>query len=152
MPGPARWSSRPADLVHLLVQRAAEGDVQFLDATADRQHRHPPRDRRADQRQRGGVAGGVVQFGRLARAASVMIRVDVARAAGHQQPIKAVKHGELRLTQRRDHDRDGTGAAQHRLGVARRGVVAQQAVDQFRAGGNADNNVHQAQVLYRTLL
>ena len=49
--------------VHLLVQRAAEGDVQLLDAAADRQDRHAARDRGADQRQRGFVGRRVVQVG-----------------------------------------------------------------------------------------
>ena len=95
------------------MQRAAEGDVQLLDAAADRQDRHAARDRGADQRQRGGVARGVVQVGRLAVATFIVAGVDVARAARDQQAVEAVEHGQFRLAQRGDHDGDRAGAAQH---------------------------------------
>ena len=44
------------DLVHRLVQRAAEGDVGFLEAAADREQRHAARERLGDDRQDPGVA------------------------------------------------------------------------------------------------
>ena len=47
-------------LMHLLVQRAAEGDVEFLDAAADREQRQAAGQRRTDQRQGGRVARRVV--------------------------------------------------------------------------------------------
>ncbi len=54
-------------LVQRLMQRAAEGDVHLLEAAADAEHRHAALHRRADQRQRGGVAIGIVQGTGLAR-------------------------------------------------------------------------------------
>lgn len=48
------------DFVHLLVQRTAEGDIHFLEATADAQHRNPGRDGAANQRQRRAVALGIM--------------------------------------------------------------------------------------------
>ena len=46
-------------LVHMLVQRAAQRHVQLLDAAADAQQRQAARDGAADQRQGGGIAGRV---------------------------------------------------------------------------------------------
>ena len=48
------------DLVHELVQRAAQRHVDFLQAAADREQRHAAIDRVPDQRQGGGVARGIV--------------------------------------------------------------------------------------------
>ena len=56
------------DLVHELVQRAAQRHVDLLQAAADREQRHAAVDRMADQRQGGGVARRIVRRARPARA------------------------------------------------------------------------------------
>lgn len=47
--------------MHLLVQAAAESHVHFLETAADAEDRNAGVDGGADQRQRGGVAVGVVE-------------------------------------------------------------------------------------------
>ena len=64
------------DLVHQLMQRAAQRHVDFLQAAADREQRHAAIDRMADQRQRGGVARRIV---RGARPAVLASHSDAAR-------------------------------------------------------------------------
>ena len=51
---------RALPLLYLGRERAAERDVEFLDAAADGEQRHAALDRLADQRQRRGVAVGIV--------------------------------------------------------------------------------------------
>ena len=150
VPGPGAMVHPLGDLVHLLVQRAAERHVQLLDAAADRQHRHAARERLGDQPQRGGVAFQVVVLGREAVAAVVVRGMHVARAAGQQQTVEPIEHGQRCLAHRRDQDRHRAGAAQHGRGIARRRIVAQLAVhDQSGAGRDADDRVHEAVISWQ---
>ncbi len=134
----------PRPLMHALDQRAAERDVQLLNATTDGQHRHTPGDRGADQRQRGVIPLQVMILGRLAFTAGIVRRVHVARTAGHQQAMQMVQQAELHLPHGRDHDRQRPDTAQHRGGVASRRLMHRHVVDQLCAGGNANNQTHDA--------
>src|SRR3990167_772487 len=67
------------DLVHLLVQGAAEGHIDFLKAATDAEHRDACRDGLADQGQGGAIAFGIVcSTGRAGRAA-IMMGLDIRR-------------------------------------------------------------------------
>ena len=89
-----------ADLMDLLVQRASHGDVEFLDAAADRQQRHAAAERLAGERQGGAVAEAVVLAGGERRVVAVERRVDVAGAAGEKEAVEAVEHAEHDLADR----------------------------------------------------
>ena len=67
--------------MHLAVQAAAQSHVDFLQAATNAQQRHAGIQRGAHQRQRGGVALGVVEIAFTAGFA-VVVRLDVRRAAG----------------------------------------------------------------------
>jgi len=129
-------------VLHLLVQRAAQGHIQFLDAAADRQHRQAARHRRADQRQRGVVAPRVVPVGRQRLRHAIAVRLDIAAAARQQQPVQPVEHRHQPLALGRQQDRDGAGPADHRRAVAGRGRVLDQSVDVPVAGRDPDDKAH----------
>jgi hypothetical protein len=80
----------PFDLVHELMQRAAQRHIDFLQATADREQRHAAIDRMADQRQGGGIARRIVRGARPAVLALIMMRLDIGRTAGQQDAVQAV--------------------------------------------------------------
>ena len=140
------------DLVHELVQRAAQRHVDLLQAATDREQRHAAIDRVPDQRQGGGVAGGIV--GRAGPAfLAVMMRLDIGRAAGQQhaverveQPVERVGHGGVIAQFRaegRDQDRQGADGADRGLDVlfAHR-VMPAAAPVLLETGGNADERPH----------
>ena len=81
------------DLVHELMQRAAQRHVDFLQAAADREQRHAAVDRMADQRQGGGVARRIVRRARPALLALIVVRLDIGRAAGQQHAVQACRAG-----------------------------------------------------------
>ena len=106
-------------LLDVLVQRAAQRDVELLQAAADAQERHALRQGAADQGQGGGVAGrvGLVAFAR--RRAAIVARVDVGRAARDHQAVEAgeqVVRVEAR-PQGRDQDRDSGGSGDHGVDI-----------------------------------
>jgi len=68
--------------MHLLMQRAAERDVQLLQAAADGEQRDRKVERAPDQRQGGGVAGRIPWAVGVGRRSTVVVRFDVGRAAG----------------------------------------------------------------------
>ena len=106
-------------LENALMQRAAERDIQLLDAAADRQHRHVAPHRLADQRQCRRVAVRIVQRALHARRAAVMVRLDIRRAAGQQQTVEPVKQRAaigLRAD-RRDQHRQAAGDLDDGLGI-----------------------------------
>ncbi|OEC47416.1 hypothetical protein A7D27_00370 [Pseudomonas sp. 1D4] len=75
------------DLMHLLVQRAAEGHVHFLEAPADAQHRHATLDCSTQQRQGDGIAFGVMEgAGRTGRT-GIKMRFYVGRRTGEQESV-----------------------------------------------------------------
>ena len=89
------------DLVHELVQRAAQRHVDLLQAAADREQRHAAIDRMADQRQGGGVARRIVRRARPALLAVIVVRLDIGRAAGQQHAVEHVEQAVERLGHRR---------------------------------------------------
>ncbi|RAJ86565.1 hypothetical protein C7409_1403, partial [Paraburkholderia caballeronis] len=99
------------DGVDLLVERAAEGDVQLLEAAADGEHGDAGVDGGAQQREGGGVAVRVVQGG-LARCAAVAVRFDVRIAAGEEQAVDGGEHVRdgLALAERGQHEGERVGA------------------------------------------
>ena len=68
-------------------QRAAQRDVQFLDAAADGEQRHAALDRLADQRQRRGVAGGIVGTVGFAGVAAIERGMHVGFRTGHHDAV-----------------------------------------------------------------
>ncbi|MNV45798.1 hypothetical protein D3C71_1376060 [compost metagenome] len=63
--------------LHALVQAAAQGNVQFLVATADTEHRHTSGNGRLQQRQGQAIACQIVPGTRRAGGAIVMMRFDI---------------------------------------------------------------------------
>ena len=78
-------------LVEVLHERAPEGDVQQLGATAHAQHRQPPLERGADQRQLPVVATALDLTEVRMRVLAVQRRVGVG-ATGHHQAVEAADH------------------------------------------------------------
>ncbi|MNN84973.1 hypothetical protein D3C81_2021960 [compost metagenome] len=64
-------------LVHALVQAAAEGHVQFLETTTDTEHRHCGGNGRLQQRQGQAVTCKIVPGTFRAGGAIVMMRLDI---------------------------------------------------------------------------
>ena len=132
------------DLVEVLVQRAAEGDVQLLDAAADGEQRHAARHGAADQRQGGGVARRVGEVV-LARGRAAVVRgVDVGRAAGDHDAVQSVEQ-RVRVEpigQGRDQDRQRPGADHHRVDILGADRVEVELVARLQAGGDTDEREH----------
>ena len=98
----------PEDVGQVLVQRAAEGDVEDLRPAADPQNRHVPAQRTGHQREFPGVAVAGRLVGGRVGVVAVGGGVDVL-AAGDEQTVEAVEHASgdlavdgLRRQQRRD--------------------------------------------------
>lgn len=121
-----------------LMQRAAVRDVQLLHPAADREHRHAGIDRRADQRQRGRIARGIVQRVGRTRRAAVVMRLDVRIAAGQQQPVDGRHDRVDRLprTQRGQHERQRAGAVDQRDEILLAGRVVRMGAAQDAVGGD----------------
>src|SRR5262249_27232309 len=79
------------DVMDLLMEGPAEGDVHFLESAADAQYGHTRGDSLADQRQRGRIPGRIVQGSRVARRSGVVMRLYVRGASGEYQAIQARK-------------------------------------------------------------
>jgi glutamine synthetase len=113
--------------VHFLVQRAAQGDVDFLKAAAHAEHRHAAPDRTARQRQGHLVARRVGRRVRVAQRGAVAGRVDVAGRAGQEQAVQQIEHavrvggvgeGAARPVDQRRHDeRQRAGAGGDRVEI-----------------------------------
>ena len=129
-----------SDLVHLLVQAAAESHVHFLETAADAEDRNAGVDGGADQRQRGGVAVGVVEGAGLARRSTIMTGLDVRRRASEEQAVDAVQQGCLvdRLAQRRNDQRETASAVDDGTQIFVAGNVVGMKTDLLGAGGDAD--------------
>ena len=74
-------------------ERPAQRHVQFLNAPADRQHRHAFFNGGADQRQRRRIAGIVIGLESRTWLNTVESRVDVRFRAGDQYAIHSVENG-----------------------------------------------------------
>jgi hypothetical protein len=101
------------------VQAAAQGHVHFLQAAADRQHRHFHLDRQRHDAQRRGIAGGIVQVAGVAGFAAVVMGFDVAVGAGEQQAVQVFQHRAQvqRRGQRGDQHRQAACPVHHRAYV-----------------------------------
>ncbi len=83
----------PFGQVDMGVERAAQRDIQLLETAADAKHRHIALDRRADQRQRDGIAPGILRAVRPVGRAFVVMYRDIRRAAGEKDPVHLVQQG-----------------------------------------------------------
>ena len=97
----------------MLLQRAAERDVQHLHPTADRQERDVAIQRVAHDGEFDRVVlcdDAVELFGR--RLLAVPTRVDVATAVQHDavDPVEQRRQGGRQIGDRRQHERNPTGA------------------------------------------
>ncbi len=98
------------DLLHLLPELAAEGDVHFLEATADREQGQARGDDVRNERQRRRVTMRIVQRVRIAGRPRIAMRLDIRRAAREQDAVQRPEQlVEVTLTQRRNQQRDGVG-------------------------------------------
>ena len=125
-----------------LVQRAAQRHVQFLEAAADRQHRHAARHRGADQRQGGAVARHVLPGALGVRRAVIVAGMHVGAAAGEHDPVQPLEQG-LDIRGRpvgRDQHRHGVHEMVGRLDIGIGGGVVRHAenTELFGAATYAD--------------
>ena len=109
----------PRDLPDLRVERAAEGDVELLEAAADAEDRHTACHAFADERQGHRVAvriEGAVLLGRLV---PVVARVDVRPPAGEDEAVARLDQVADRPDpgKRRHHQRNRSGQVGDRLDV-----------------------------------
>ena len=107
------------NFVNALMEAAAERDVDLLESAADAEHRHPGPHRLADERQRGGITGRIVQRPGVARRALVVARLDVRRTAGENEPIEArdqLIEAQL-FGERGNEERQPVRRVQHRPGI-----------------------------------
>ena len=81
----------PHDLGQVLDDVAAAGDVEHLEATADREHRQLARERGLEQRELAAVALGVRARRLRMRLRAVLVGLQVV-AAGEDQPVERVEH------------------------------------------------------------
>ena len=102
-----------------LPERAAEGNIDLLEATADPQHRHPVRHRPRNQRQGGLIAMRIVQGAGIARFPVIVVWLDVRRAPHEQQSVERVKQALVMQfpPDRRHDDRNRPGRIQRRRDV-----------------------------------
>jgi hypothetical protein len=92
------------DVVHRLMQGAAQGHVHFLKAAADRQQRYAAFDGGAYEGQRGGVARRVLRQRWIEHGFAIQTGIHIGRRAGEHD---AVGDGQQRFkiggsTERRD--------------------------------------------------
>jgi len=99
--GRGRVAGVADDVGQVLVETAAEMDVEDLHAAADAQERQATIDGGADQRELGGVAEVADVAGLGVGGLAVAGRVDVA-AAGDDQPVEHVHKGRRRTGRRQD--------------------------------------------------
>ena len=78
-------------VLKLLRQRAAERDIDFLEAAADTENRQPRIHRARDQRQCRRVALRIVQRPRRRSRAEIAMRLDVRRAPGEENPVEGAE-------------------------------------------------------------
>jgi hypothetical protein len=114
--GVARVPGRP-QVGQVLVQGAAPGDVEQLQAAADAEHRQPGRQRRRQQVHFRSVALGADPAGARVRRRTVGGRVDVP-AAGEHQPIQSANRGGDPGDRRQQHRHPARG--RYLLGVVQR--------------------------------
>jgi hypothetical protein len=81
----------PRQRVDLLPERAAEGDVHLLEAATDAEHRQAGGDRRGNERQRRGIALGIMPRALVAGRPRIAMRLDVGGAAGEQDAVHAAE-------------------------------------------------------------
>ena len=131
--------------MHVLMQRAAEGDVELLDTAADRQHRQIGLHRRVQQRQHDRIARRIVQRAGQAGRARIMMRLDIGGRARHQQPVDArdKRVGPIGIAFGRDQERHAAGAVQHGVDIflydSMAGMIAGRRCDLAAAARNADD-------------
>ena len=128
------------ELMDMLVQRAAQGDVELLQPAADAQDRHGPGERADDQGQGGGVARRVGLVALARRRAAIEARVDVGRAARDHQAVEPAEQlvGIEPGAQGRDQDRDRRGAGDDGVDILVADAVEMDLVAALQAGGHPD--------------
>jgi hypothetical protein len=98
------------DAMHGLVQRAAEGDVGFLEAAADGEQRHPEAQRLRHDGQRPGVAVRIKRERLVEHVLGIVAGVDVRRRAGEQHAVGGAQQViELARVRSRHHQRLASG-------------------------------------------
>jgi hypothetical protein len=128
--------------VDALAQRAAERDVQFLNAAANGKKRQADGERLARKGERGGIARRIVGLGGQILGGAVTPGFDIARAAIEQHAIESREQIQGGLANRWDQHRDTTGNLEQRRAIARRRAVMHLALTGNRTRGNADDNGH----------
>ena len=124
------------------MQRAAEGDVDLLQAAADAEQRHAARDAGLDQRQSQRVARLVVGLVARIVVMAEMPRMDIGARAGEQHAVNGVEQcadiDDVRRAGKDQRQRTGDlgGRAQNTLADALRRKLA---LGQVRAADDADD-------------
>ena len=81
------------DFADFRMQRAAKGDVHFLQAAADSEYRHATGNTGFGQRQRDIIAVDIVGLMLFMRLGLEARRVDIGPGAGQHHPVDRVKQG-----------------------------------------------------------
>jgi glutamine synthetase len=133
-------------LVHMLVQRAAQRHVELLQPAADREQRRAFSYGAADQRQRGGVPVGIGKVALPRRRAAIECRIDIGQAAGDEDSVQpAEKRFRVETgAQGRDQDRDRLRTGNHRIDIFLADAVKVQLVAGLETGGDADQGHEKA--------
>src|SRR5579862_8050160 len=97
-------------LLYVLMQGAAEGDIQLLKTAAEAEHRRTRRNRRLEQGQRRGIALLVEQYAFARRHAAIMLRRNIGGRTGEKKSVAGFQ--QVGGGQRRLKDRD---QKRHRL-------------------------------------
>src|ERR1700722_6263465 len=103
--------------VNVLVQRAAQRDIELLDAPANGKNWNSTRDRFPDQWQSCRVSREIMQIGSATFTATVVRGMHIACAAWHQQTVDTVEQRQLDLPERRYQHRMRVRAVTQRFSV-----------------------------------
>ena len=134
-------AARP--LLRLGDERAAERDVQLLEAAADGEEGHAALERQRNEAEDGVVAGEIVGLVALGGGDAVALRVHVGARAGEEHAVDAVEHGVEVERGAEARQQEGRAAdAGDRLQVGVGGGVPGVAVHRPHFGGDEDQRAH----------
>src|SRR6185312_1041444 len=128
-------------LVKVLMQRAAESDIELLESPADAQHWNACGFSRAHQRNGGRVAGFVERGATARRRAAIKARRHVGRRSGEEQTVDN-RQDVLRIERRvqhRNQQRHGVGAIPDCVDIFLPDHVEGMVAKLLAIAGDADN-------------
>ncbi|MNT05096.1 hypothetical protein D3C72_1397050 [compost metagenome] len=138
--------------MYALMQAAAERHVHFLETTADAQDRDAGGHGRADQRQGGAVAIGIVLGAGRGSGPLISMGLHIGRGAGKEKTVQTGQEGRLvhQFSQGRNHQRHTTGSNRYRTKILVTRYMIGLEPDLSGASGYADQRQarHETPVLF----